>query len=208
MDPCSWVAASGTGGCSQRLEQFSTRWGVVCVAERTVVYREPRGRECGDFDHSPCPRSFWLLTDFAYCLDSILVDYPEHLTSKILTTAPHGSEGTDSLSVILRSLFRVKLSFAQHNSVATIKSLLRRHPSNHHQSIRSNSDTATMIFTNAIALVLALAPATLIAAPTQTIDSIALIIPRDGVSPRSVNQLDRASATCDLTNAALPSGAS
>ena len=65
-----------------------------------------------------------------------------------------------------------------------------------------------MIFTNAIALVLALAPATLIAAPTQTIDSIALIIPRDGVSPRSVNQLDRASATCDLTNAALPSGAS
>ena len=65
-----------------------------------------------------------------------------------------------------------------------------------------------MIFTNAIALVLALAPATLIAAPTQTIDSIALIIPRDGVSPHSVNQLDRASATCDLTNAALPSGAS
>jgi hypothetical protein len=65
-----------------------------------------------------------------------------------------------------------------------------------------------MIFTNTIALVLALAPATLIAAPTQTIDSVALIIPRDGVSPRSMNQLDRATATCDLSNAALPSGAS
>lgn len=65
-----------------------------------------------------------------------------------------------------------------------------------------------MIFTNTIALVLALAPAALIAAPTQTIESIALIIPRDGVSPRSINQLDRAGATCDLSNAALPSDAS
>ncbi|KAF2997928.1 hypothetical protein E8E13_005287 [Curvularia kusanoi] len=64
-----------------------------------------------------------------------------------------------------------------------------------------------MIFTNAIALVLALAPAALVAAPTQTIDSIALV-PRDAISPRMLNQLDRASATCDLTNAALPSEAS
>lgn len=65
-----------------------------------------------------------------------------------------------------------------------------------------------MIFTNTIALVLALAPTALIAAPTQTIESVALIIPRDGVSPRSINQLDRAGATCDLSNAALPSGKS
>ena len=63
-----------------------------------------------------------------------------------------------------------------------------------------------MIFTNTISLVLALAPATLFAAPTKTVDSIALIIPRDGVAPRMIDQMDQASATCDLSNAALPSG--
>ncbi|KAF1364482.1 hypothetical protein EJ07DRAFT_98590 [Lizonia empirigonia] len=65
-----------------------------------------------------------------------------------------------------------------------------------------------MIFTNTIAIVLALAPASLFAAPTKTIDSIALIIPRNGVSPRMIDQLDSTSATCDLSNAVLPSEAS
>lgn len=63
-----------------------------------------------------------------------------------------------------------------------------------------------MIFTNTLSVLLALAPATLLAAPTKTIDSIALIIPRDGVSPRMVEQLEPAVATCDLSNAALPAG--
>lgn len=65
-----------------------------------------------------------------------------------------------------------------------------------------------MIFTNTIAVILALAPTTLLAAPTKTIDSIALIIPRDGVSPRMIEQLEPAAATCDLSNAALPAEAS
>ena len=63
-----------------------------------------------------------------------------------------------------------------------------------------------MIFTNTIAVILALAPATLFAAPTKTIDSIALIIPRDGISPRLIEQLQPTVATCDLSNAALPAG--
>ena len=63
-----------------------------------------------------------------------------------------------------------------------------------------------MIFTNTLSLVLALAPATLFAAPTKTIDSIALIIPRDAISPRTIDQMDKSSATCDLSNAALPAG--
>ncbi|KAH6644535.1 hypothetical protein C7974DRAFT_22516 [Boeremia exigua] len=65
-----------------------------------------------------------------------------------------------------------------------------------------------MLFTNALSLVLALAPATLLAAPTKTIDSIVHIIPRNGISPRMVDQMDKASSTCDLSNAALPSEAS
>ncbi|KAJ4339984.1 hypothetical protein N0V87_002923 [Didymella glomerata] len=61
-----------------------------------------------------------------------------------------------------------------------------------------------MIFTNTLAVILALAPATLFAAPTKTIDSAALIIPRDGLSPRMIEQLEPAVAICDLSNAALP----
>ncbi|KAJ8117159.1 hypothetical protein OPT61_g1584 [Boeremia exigua] len=64
-----------------------------------------------------------------------------------------------------------------------------------------------MIFTNTLSLVLAFAPATLFAAPTQTFDSIALI-PRDGISPRMADQMDKTSATCDLSNAVLPAEAS
>ncbi|KAF3039333.1 hypothetical protein E8E12_003618 [Didymella heteroderae] len=64
-----------------------------------------------------------------------------------------------------------------------------------------------MIFTNTLSVILALAPATLFAAPAQTIDSIALVIPRDGISPRMIDQMDQASATCDLSNAALPAEA-
>jgi hypothetical protein len=63
-----------------------------------------------------------------------------------------------------------------------------------------------MIFTNTLAVILALAPATLFAAPTKTIDSAALIIPRDGISPRMIEQLEPAVAICDLSNAALPAG--
>ncbi|KAF1923238.1 uncharacterized protein M421DRAFT_329896 [Didymella exigua CBS 183.55] len=61
-----------------------------------------------------------------------------------------------------------------------------------------------MIFINTFSIALALAPATLFAAPTRTIDSIALIIPRDAILPRMIDQMDQASATCDLSNAALP----
>lgn len=63
-----------------------------------------------------------------------------------------------------------------------------------------------MIFTNILSLILAVAPATLFAAPTQTSDSIAIIMPRNGISPRMADQMDKASATCDLSNAVLPSG--
>lgn len=63
-----------------------------------------------------------------------------------------------------------------------------------------------MIFANTLAVILALAPATLFAAPAETVDSIALIIPRDGISPRTIEQLEPAMATCDLSNAALPAG--
>lgn len=63
-----------------------------------------------------------------------------------------------------------------------------------------------MIFANTLAVILALAPATLLAAPTETVDSIALIIPRDAISPRTIEQLEPAIATCDLSNAALPTG--
>ena len=65
-----------------------------------------------------------------------------------------------------------------------------------------------MIFATTLSLILALAPATLFAAPTKTIDSIALIIPRDAISPRMIDQMDRDSATCDLSYAALPAEAS
>lgn len=65
-----------------------------------------------------------------------------------------------------------------------------------------------MIFTNILSLILAVAPATLFAAPTQTSDSIAIIMPRNGISPRMADQMDKASATCDLSNAVLPSEAS
>jgi hypothetical protein len=65
-----------------------------------------------------------------------------------------------------------------------------------------------MIFTRLLSLILALAPATLIAAPTQTIDSIAALIPRQDLPAVVYEQLRKTDALCDLSNVILPVGMS
>lgn len=63
-----------------------------------------------------------------------------------------------------------------------------------------------MIFANTLSLVLALAPATLFAAPTQTFDSIAQLIPRQDLPKPVVDELRKTNALCDLSNVVLPVG--
>jgi hypothetical protein len=65
-----------------------------------------------------------------------------------------------------------------------------------------------MIFTNAISLILALAPATLFAAPTQTVNSIAALFPRDTVPKEVDDQLKFTTSVCDLSKMVLPVGMS
>ncbi|CAI9636412.1 unnamed protein product [Alternaria burnsii] len=64
-----------------------------------------------------------------------------------------------------------------------------------------------MIFTTTLGLVLALAPTTLFAAPTQTVDSIAALVPRQHLAelPAAVyDELRKTNSLCDLSNVALP----
>ena len=65
-----------------------------------------------------------------------------------------------------------------------------------------------MIFTNTLSLVLALAPASLLAAPTQTVDSIAALIPRWDIPAVVYDELKKTDSLCDLSNVALPAGKS
>jgi hypothetical protein len=64
-----------------------------------------------------------------------------------------------------------------------------------------------MIF-NTISLVLALAPATLFAAPTQLADSIAQLIPRADLPKEMIEQLKKTDGYCDLSKVVLPVGTS
>lgn len=61
-----------------------------------------------------------------------------------------------------------------------------------------------MMFTSTLSLVLALAPTTLFAAPTQTVDSIAALIPRQNIPSGIWSELVKADALCDLSNVQLP----
>ncbi|KAI4608832.1 hypothetical protein J4E83_008871 [Alternaria metachromatica] len=61
-----------------------------------------------------------------------------------------------------------------------------------------------MIFTNTLSLVLALAPATIFAAPSQTVDSIAALIPRRDIPAVIYKELLKTDSLCDLSNVALP----
>ncbi|CAG5143507.1 uncharacterized protein ALTATR162_LOCUS1364 [Alternaria atra] len=64
-----------------------------------------------------------------------------------------------------------------------------------------------MIFPTTLSIVLALAPVTLFAAPTQTVDSIAALIPRQDLTelPAVVyEELRKTDSLCDLSNVALP----
>ncbi|KAF2034108.1 hypothetical protein EK21DRAFT_57438 [Setomelanomma holmii] len=61
-----------------------------------------------------------------------------------------------------------------------------------------------MIFTNTISLVLALAPATLFAAPTQVAGSIANLVPRQDLPKAVIDQLVKTNGLCDLSNLVLP----
>ncbi|CAN9110688.1 unnamed protein product [Alternaria alternata] len=64
-----------------------------------------------------------------------------------------------------------------------------------------------MIFTTTLGLVLALAPTGLFAAPTQTVDSIAALVPRQHLAelPAAVyDELRKTDSLCDLSNVALP----
>jgi hypothetical protein len=64
-----------------------------------------------------------------------------------------------------------------------------------------------MIFTTStLSLILALAPATLLAAPTQTIDSIAALIPRKDLPAAVYEELRKTDELCDLSNVILPVG--
>lgn len=65
-----------------------------------------------------------------------------------------------------------------------------------------------MIFTSTISLILALAPATIFAAPTRTIypDSIANIFSRQAVPASVWEQLKKTDSLCDLSNVVLPVG--
>lgn len=65
-----------------------------------------------------------------------------------------------------------------------------------------------MIFTNTIWLILALAPATLFAAPTQVADSIANLLPRQDLPKAVIDELKKTNGLCDLSNVVLPIGMS
>lgn len=61
-----------------------------------------------------------------------------------------------------------------------------------------------MIFTNSITLILALAPATLFAAPTKTVASIADVIAKRRLSDAIIKTLQ--DGNCDLSGVTLPIG--
>lgn len=61
-----------------------------------------------------------------------------------------------------------------------------------------------MIFANTFSLVLALAPATLFAAPTTVTESIAGLIPRQDLPKPVVDELRKTNGLCDLSNVVLP----
>ncbi|KAF1914638.1 hypothetical protein BDU57DRAFT_299788 [Ampelomyces quisqualis] len=61
-----------------------------------------------------------------------------------------------------------------------------------------------MIFTNTLSLVLAFAPATLFAAPTQVTDSIAQLIPRQDLPKAVIDELKNTNGLCDLSSVDLP----
>jgi len=63
-----------------------------------------------------------------------------------------------------------------------------------------------MIFTNTISLILALAPAALFAAPTQTVDSLAQLIPREDLPKVVYDELKKTDGLCDLSKVTLPVG--
>jgi hypothetical protein len=65
-----------------------------------------------------------------------------------------------------------------------------------------------MIFPTTFSLILALAPTTLFAAPTQVSDSIAALIPRQDLPKAVVDQLIRTNGLCDLSKLTLPVGMS
>jgi hypothetical protein len=65
-----------------------------------------------------------------------------------------------------------------------------------------------MIFTNTISLILALAPATLFAAPTQVVDSITQLIPRQDLPKAVIDALVKTNGLCDLSKVELPVGKS
>lgn len=62
-----------------------------------------------------------------------------------------------------------------------------------------------MIFTSVISLILALAPATIFAAPTKTIYDL---IPRQDLPPAVLEQLKNTNGLCDLSHVVLPVGKS
>jgi hypothetical protein len=61
-----------------------------------------------------------------------------------------------------------------------------------------------MIFTNTLSLILALAPATLFAAPTKTVESIANVLARRHLPADIVKKLE--DGACDLSGASMPIG--
>ena len=63
-----------------------------------------------------------------------------------------------------------------------------------------------MIFTNTITLILALAPATLFAAPTKTIESLAELIARRNLPAEALKAIE--DGACDLSGATMPTGES
>lgn len=65
-----------------------------------------------------------------------------------------------------------------------------------------------MIFTNTLSLVLALAPATLFAAPTRVANSIANLVPRQDLPKAVIDQLMKTNGLCDLSKVQLPAGKS
>ena len=64
-----------------------------------------------------------------------------------------------------------------------------------------------MIFpASTLSLILALAPASLLAAPTQQLDSIAALIPRQDLPAVVYEELRKTNTLCDLSNVLLPAG--
>jgi hypothetical protein len=63
-----------------------------------------------------------------------------------------------------------------------------------------------MLFTSTISLILALAPATIFAAPTKTSSSISDLIPRQNIPAGVLEELRKSNGLCDLSRVALPVG--